>query len=262
MNNETLLENKRVIQAVFSLLIMASLFLAAKFISELKSYSYIGGMGQSNVISVSGEGEVFAVPDIATISFSIRHEGKTVADTQKEVNKRVDTALKFLKDSGVAEKDIKTISYNALPQYQYYDVSCTAIGCPKPGKRVLSGYEVAQTVSVKIRDTEKAGAIVDGLGKAGTTDISGPEFSIDDDQALRAEARKKAIDDARAKAEVLADDLGVRLVRIVSFSEGGGYPIYYSKAMGMGGDAESVPAQLPKGENKITSSVTISYEIR
>jgi uncharacterized protein YggE len=139
--------------------------------------------------------------------------------------------------------------------------------CPG-GKQTLRGYQVSQTLTVKVRDTDKAGDILSGVGSLGASQVSGLSFTIDDQDALEAQARGKAIDDARAKAEALAKQLHVSLVRVVGFSESGNYPMpyAYNARAGMAMDAvtlesKSAPA-LPVGENKITSSVSISYEIR
>lgn len=187
---------------------------------------------------------------------------------QKDVTSRVSATIDFLKKSGIEEKDIKTTNYNAYPKYEYQRASaeiCASGNC-QPGKQVLVGYEVSETVSVKIRNTDDTGKIVAGLGKLSVSDISGPNFAIDDEDALKAEARKKAIDDAKTKADILAKELGVKLVRVVSFNENnGGYPIYYAKAaMGMGGamETDAVAPRIEKGENKISVDVNISYEIR
>ena len=245
--------------------ILAVIYLGVQTLSLVKQYDYIGqGAQTSNVISVQGEGEVFAVPDIAEISFSARAEKKTVGEAQKEVTSVMNSAIDFIKKSGIEERDIKTTNYNAYPKYEY-QTSGTDIYIPRPGKQVITGYEVTHTITVKVRDTEKAGSILEGLGKLGVSDIYGPNFSIDDDEELRAEAREKAIDNAKEKADALAEDLGVRLVRIVSFTEGGyPYPVYLkagAEGYGMGGDASSAPS-VPSGENKIVSNVTITYEIK
>ena len=263
------IEKKRIMGAGVLFLIVLSVFLIGKMAIGWKEYSKIGhAPGAQNTISVSGEGYVFAVPDIARITFSVRQESKTVAIAQGEASKKINAAIAYLKTQGIDEKDIKTENYSAYPVYteQGGTVSCLATGCPpsRPGKQVISGYTVMQTISVKVRKPDTAGALLDGIGKAGITDISGPEFTIDDDAPLQADARKKAIDDAKAKAEVLAKDLGVRLGDIVSFSEsGGGYPMMYKE---MSVSAAMAPqasdSVLPKGENKITSNVTIVYEIR
>ncbi|MBX4215827.1 SIMPL domain-containing protein [Candidatus Parcubacteria bacterium] len=262
MQQELFWKNTKFAKAAVALVALAALFMAVKVAAEIKSFRYIGGGVQAtNTISISGEGEVFAVPDIATISMSVREEGKTVALAQKTVTTKIDAALAYLKGAGIEEKDIKTASYNATPLYTYDYRQIPS------RQRIFTGYEVSQTILVKVRDTEKVGEILDGLGKAGITDISGPNFEIDDEMALQAEARKKAIDDAKAKAESLAKDLGVRLIRVVSFSEGGNYPVFYKaydmQQTGRGGaeNASSVP-QVPTGENRIVSNVSITYEIR
>lgn len=249
--------------------VLVVVYLMGQTMSVFKEYKYIGaGVQPGSVISVSGNGEVFAVPDIATITFSATKEAKTMDVAQKDVTTRISAAVDFLKKSGVQDKDIKTTNYNAYPKYEYQRPSaemCAAGNC-QPGKQVLVGYEVSETISVKIRNTDDTGKIVEGLGKLSVSDISGPNFSIDDEDALKAEARKEAIDDAKTKADILAKELGVKLVRVVSFNENnGGYPIYYAKAaMGMGGAMESdaVAPRIEKGENKISVDVNITYEIR
>ncbi len=118
---------------------------------------------------------------------------------------------------------------------------------------------------IKIRNIADAGKVLSAIGTTGVSDISGLNFEVDDQDAKVREARKIAIDDAREQAKQLAKDLGVKLSDIVSFNESGNYPtpMYYAKdmAMGMGGANESAP-QLPTGESKITSNVTITYEIK
>src|SRR3989338_3319691 len=253
---------------VFAML--GTVLVGAMVITEIKAYRYIGGgVAATNTISVSGEGEVFAAPDIANISFTVREEAKKVSDAQDKVTAKVKTALAGVRKQGVADKDIKTQNYSSYPKYEWQEgtVSCLGLNCPpyRPGKQVIVGYEVSQTVTIKVRDLEKANAIVDGLATAGVTEMQGPNFAIDKEDDLKAEARKLAIDKARTKAEALARDLGVTLVRIVSFSEGGNFPIYARTAAlsekadyGMGG---AMP-ELPQGEEKITSNVTVTYEIR
>ncbi len=235
-------------------------------VSTVVSGSEASRASASQTISVTGHGEVFAVPDIARISFSVMSEKKTITEAQKDVSAKVTKAIDALKAKGIAEKDIKTEGYNSYPKYEYQNVSCAVNYCP-PGKQILVGYEVTQSISVKVRDVDTTGEIVDLIGASGITQISGPEFAIDDEDTLIAEAREQAIADAKQKARILSRQLHVSLRHIVSFSENGGGmpPIMYDRAvMNMSG-AESAPAPkstLPTGENKITSDVTITYEIR
>lgn len=229
------------------------------------------GSKDVNTITLSGHGEVQAVPDIANVYFTIREEGKTVKEAQDAVARIEKGALDFLRNNRVAEKDIKTSNASFNPKYEYkYDtrisMPCNEFGCPpRPGKSVIVGYEANESITVKVRNTDDIGKIMQGLGSLGVTDLNGPNFAIDDEEGLKMEARKKAIDDARTKAKVLAKDLGVSLGRIANFSESSyPMPMYYGKAMTMsaGGSAEATPAEIPKGENTVSSDVTITYEIR
>lgn len=220
-------------------------------------------------ITVAGEGEVFAKPDLGQFSFSVMAEAETAEAAQEQSAESINEIMSYLEEAGVEEKDIKTTGYNVYPRYEWE----TATDCVFAGdcdrERVLKGYETTQTVFVKVRETDKAGELISGVGSRGATNISGLNFTIDDETALQAEAREKAIADAKEKAEKLADDLGMRIVRIVGFNEGGNYPVMYA-AKGLGGDmamdmeesAANIAPSLPMGENTITSNVTISYEIR
>jgi hypothetical protein len=265
-------EKSNFIKALFALMIILSLYFLMKTISEIKNYNFIGGGATaSNVISFDGTGEVSAAPDLATVNFTIREDATDVKNAQNKVTAKESVVLSFLEKSGIAQKDIKTESYNSYPKYEYQNAVCpqytpvsgSAIYCPS-GKQVLIGYEVSEYISVKIHDLAKAGEIVKGIGAVEISEISGPDFSIENEDQLKEQARKIAIDDAKAKAKTLSADLGVRLVRIVSFSENGNYPIRYaSKDMMVSAtNAPTSTPALPTGENKITSNVTITYEIR
>lgn len=264
-------DNKTKLYKALSVFVMlGAVLVAAMVVTEIKSYRFIGGgVSATNTISVSGEGEVFAAPDIANISFTVREEAKNVSDAQDKVTVKTKAALAVIRKLGVADKDIKTQNYSSYPRYEWQEgtVSCMGMNCPPyhPGKQVIVGYEVSQSITLKVRDLEIVNNIVEGLATAGVTEMQGPNFSIDDEDALKAEARKIAINKAREKAEVLARDLGVTLVRVVSFSEGGYYPMYdramsFSAAKGIGENV-ALP-EIPQGENKITSNVTVTYEIR
>ena len=234
----------------------------------LKEYQFIGsGVTPTNTIQVSGEGIAFAVPDVADISFTISNDAKTLNAAQQATTDVATKALAYLKGQGIADADIKTTDYSANPKYEWQADStiCVAgVPCPPNGKNVAVGFTVSESIDVKVRKTDQAGAIVTGLGATGVTDISGPNFTVDDDNAIKAEARGKAIDDAKAKANALAQQLGVKLVRIVSFNENGSNPMpMYMKADVMSvGAAAPQAAPLPTGQNKYTSDVTITYEIQ
>jgi hypothetical protein len=245
---------------------MLSVFLLAKTVYEFKASSLLGNDTPAvNTISVSGKGEVVAIPDIAKFSFSVIESAKTVPEAQKLATEKANKAVDAIKEKGVAEKDIKTTDFNVNPKYEYQRVACTEYYCP-PGKQVLLGYEVTISYSIKVRKTDTAGEVLSSIGSLGVSNISGLNFTVDDQDKIVAEARGKAIADAKAKADVLADDLGVRIVRVVNFSEnGGGYPVpMYARAeVSMAGSGKVDDSlQLPTGENTVTSNVSITYEIR
>jgi uncharacterized protein YggE len=225
---------------------------------------------QENTITFSGHGEVTAVPDIANVYFTINQEAKTVKEAQTLVARIEKKSLESLKANNVLEKDIKTTNASFNPKYEYvYDtkaaVSCTQYNCPpRPGKSVITGYEASESITVKVRNTDDVGKIMQDLGTLNVSNLSGPNFAIDDEDGLKAQARKKAIDDAKEKAKVLAKDLGIHLGKITSFSESGNYPMpmYSAKAMMDSASGSSAPAEIPKGENTISSDVSITYEIK
>ena len=246
---------------------MLALFLLISSLKALKEFRYVGsGVTASNTISVSGMGEVFAVPDRATFSVTVREEAKDVADAQDKATEKSNAIIAYLKGAGVEEKDIKTISYSVNPKYEYSQGVCTPSSCP-PSKQTLTGFEVYQSLEVKVQDPKKAGELLSGVGGKGASEVSGLSFTVEDEDRLKADARKEAIADAEAKADELADQLGVKIIRVVGFYEdSGGYQPYYGKggiAMDSMSVREAAPApQIPAGENKIVSNVNITYEIR
>lgn len=262
---ETFLNNKKISVSVFILLVVISLLTVAKLVNEVKGSSYVGrGNQPSNTISVSGKGEVVAVSDIATLNINLNKEGKTAKEAQDLLNESITKTLKYLKDQKIADKDIKSEYGGLNPKYSYEQLSCLSYPCPTKDP-VIIGYTATQSIIIKVRVVDSASEIRTGLATIGVTDISGPTFSIDNEDKIKVDARALAIKDAREKAQILAKDLGVKLGKVVSFSEnsGGGYPMYAAKAMMADSSLSAAPAPvLPKGENKVVSDVSITYEIR
>jgi len=258
---------KNIYRVSLVFLIVLSLYFAVRFLSEFKSYSMIGSK-EISTITLSGHGEVFAAPDIASIYFTISKESKTVKEAQTLVAEVEKKSLDFLRENNILEKDIKTSDASFSPKYEYrYDtkimIPCTQYSCPPNSRSVIVGYVASESITVKIRNTDDVGKIIQGLGTLGVSDLSGPNFSIDNEDGLKAEARKKAIDNAKEKAKILAKDLGIKLGKITSFNESGDYPMpMYAKTMvAEGVSNDSTPAEIPKGENTISSDVSITYEI-
>ncbi len=260
---------KNLYRASLVLLVVLSVFVAHRTFYGFRSHAKIGG--EANTITLTGHGEVKAVPDIANIYFTVSKDAATAKDAQAQVAVVEKKALDLLKSKGIEEKDIKTQDASVYPKYEYKQAICPPV--PAGGtatyycggsKQVQNGFTASESITVKVRNVDDASAIMQGLATTGVSNLSGPNFAIDDEDNLKAEARKKAIDEAKEKAEVLAKQLGVRLGRVAGFSEGGNYggPMYYAKDAAMGAGPEAPRAELPKGENTISSDVTITYEIR
>jgi len=256
--------NRTIRIASAAVLILLSLFLLAK------TWDTAFGRSPSdpfNTITVEGTGRAAVVPDVARIIFTVTENASTVAAAQDSTTKRTDAALNAVSGAGVEDEDIKTLSYNVSPRYEYSQNPCyPGMVCPPVSSNPrIVGYDVSQTIEVKVRDTSKAGEVLEKLGGLGVQNISGPDFVVDDESEVKNEARAEAIDEAREKAEQLARELGVRLGDVVSFSENGGaYPMY--DAYGKGGanmamEARSAPS-LPVGENETNITVMVTYEIR
>ena len=258
---------ERVWKVIVAVGVILAIFLAVLTVKQIKAIGYVGkDTPVMNAISVNGKGEVVTIPDVATFSFTVTENAKTVAEAQGKATDMTNSALKAVRDAGVADKDIKTIGYNINPRYDYQSMVCTPSYCP-PSRSVLSGYDVSQTVEVKIRDLAKAGAIFGSIGNLGVQNVQGLDFSVDDMEALRAQARTMAIADAQVKAKEPSKQLGVRLVRITSFYDQSNEPMYYGRGGDMVMKAESAvgnatPPEVPSGEQKIMANVMITYEIR
>lgn len=255
-------------RSIISVLILLSVFLFAKSLNEFKISKTIGKSNFSNTVSVSGEGKVSVVPDVATFSFTVSEERLDVKSAQNTVSEKISNILDSLDGLGIEDRDIKTQSYNIYPQYEYYTkrVVCPVGSyCPPTSERTLTGYQVSQNVSLILRDLEKAGEVLNSLGTLGISNLNGPNFDVEERDELIREARKMAIDDAKKKAKELSKDLGVKIVRVVSFNEGRNFPQFAKfestsdTAYGIGG---SIEPEIPVGESEINSSVEIIYEIR
>lgn len=255
-------------RALLSLLFIAGIVALVSYANLTLREAQTLNMGPTT-IQIMGEGEVLAKPDIGTFSFAVQAEGNTATEAQTDSAEAMNAILAYLEAEGVKEDDVKTQNYNLNQKYRYEERVCVSNNYCPPGERVEDGFEVYQNVTVKVRDLENAGMLIAGVGERGATNVSSLQFTVDDESELKAQARAEAIVDAKGKARVLADDLDMKLGRVVNFYENEGYypsPYYAeTKAMGMGGemmDEASVAPNLPTGENTIRSQVTIVYELK
>lgn len=209
----------------------------------------------TNTIVVSGTGKATATPNVATIRYTVKQTATTVFDAQAKTTKIEDTALAVLKKQGISDKDVRTAGYSINPHY-VYKVCLPNVICQRTK---VSGYDVSQTVSVKIYDLTKIGKVLSGLGSVGVTNLSGPSFAVDDPVVIENSARAKAITNATEQAATLAKELGVRLVRIVHYTQTQNTPRSILYSLNTRSTLEG--PRLPVGENEYTVGVSITYEI-
>jgi len=268
MENNPLFEtfNGSLRVAVIGVLAILALFLLAETIDAASNFGR-PSVPASDTITVEGDGQATLAPDVANISFTVDNTSATVADAQAATTKQANAALAFVKGQGVADTDVKTLSYNISPQYSYptpcssAGIPCTIGGVPK-----ITGYEVSESIQVTMHDLTAVGAMLSGLGQLNVQNINGPDFALDDPTAGDDAARADAINNAKAQATLLANQLGVHLGKIVSFSESSGgtvYPVAYAmSAAGSNAAVAPTPPSVPSGQNTYNASVSITYEIR
>ncbi len=252
-NTDSRYRSKKKLCACLALLALTA-WLGFKARNEARQYNFIGVPIERNVITVSGEGKVVGIPDIATIDLGTTIEKSTVAEAQKENTRIMNQLVEQLKSAKVDKKDIQTTSYNVNPNYDWNN-----------GKQTLRSYSVAQNVHVKIRNLDAVGDIIGKAGALGVNQIGGIQFTVDEPEKLKDEARAKALENAKAKASALAAVAGIKLRRVISFdeSQGGMYPppIFYAKeGMGGGPDIAAAP-RVEAGSTEITVHVNMTYEI-
>ncbi len=268
-----------------------ALFLLVKTINEVKTYSTIGDVGISdvqNTIVVTGKSDIDVKPDVTIFSWSTDALGKTTEDSQSKVATISNRAMEFLKENGVNESDLKSSGLITNTHYINKVVSCeVTTKAPTRGKTpesnvsvmpiivqpcggsesVPSGFETSQTVTVKVRDInsdpEKTGRLVAGLGSIGVK-VGAVENIVDNSDVYENQVRGEAIAKARSKAQTLASQLGVKLGKVVSFNENMyPYPVAYGgMARSAMMDEKAVVPDLPTGTNKVSSEVTITYQIK
>jgi len=207
--------------------------------------------------SVSATGKVTAIPDVANIRIGVYTDVKsTAAEAVKENTDKMNEIIVALKGIDIEKKDITTANYSLNPVYDWTD---------KNGRK-LKGYEVRQTVKVKIHELDNIGKAIQVTTKKGANQVGGVNFSIDDPDELKKEAVKIAIVKAKAKAEDLADTSGLKIGKLINVYEAQAHlpimrtnKIYYDEAVTMGsGMSEPV---IEAGEQEVSVEVTLVYEV-
>ena len=213
---------------------------------------------QQNVgIWVTGTGEVTVVPDIAVLNLGVYVQMDTVEAAQAQAAESMASIMAVLESYNIDEKDIQTSNYSVSPVWKWDD----------DGNRYLSGYSVSNTITVKVRNTDDAGSIIDDVVDAGGeyTVVNGISFTVDDTEAYYTEARAEAIANAIAKATQIAELTGVSLGEPTYIVDNGSNnPIYYYPSYDTGNikAEDSSPTSISTGEVTISTSIQIVFDIK
>ncbi len=275
-------------------IIIISAVFAYAVLSYVNTYSKSIEPSSFRSFTVTGEGKVVVVPDVAQFTFSVISEGgNDVTALQEQNTEKSNKITDFLKKNGIDEKDIKTINYSVEPRQEYYscppvyyrgEVSAvegtsvsgvavpdgpqsTSIPSPRPcPPPKIVGYTIRRTDQVKIRDFKKIGDILAGVVSSGANEVSQLYFTVDDPTKVQNDAREEAITKAREKAKMIARAGGFRLGRLLNINEGGYYPpipFYGKEAAGIGGAGDAyIAPNIQPGSEDVTVNVTMVFEIK
>lgn len=200
-------------------------------------------------LTVSAEGRVDAAPDMALVSLGVTTMGKTAAEALAQNNTQVAALLAALETLGIEARDIQTSGLSLNPVFDAPDRN--------GGRQEITGYQVSNMVTVRVRALDQLGTVLDQMVKEGANQLNGLSFALSEPEPLQDEARARAVAEALRRARLLAAAAGVDLGRIVTISEGGSYqnpqPMFAREA------AMGVP--VAGGEVSVEASVTIVFEL-
>lgn len=201
-------------------------------------------------ITVTGEGRVDAAPDMATVTLGVTTQARTASEALSSNSANLTTVLDNLRAAGIEARDIQTTGLSLNPSWQYDQSG---------GNGRITGYVASNGVTVRVRALDRLGAVLDAAVKDGANTLNGIEFGLAEPGPAMDEARKRAVEEARRRAELLTAAAGVKLGRIVTISEGGGYappmPMYRAEA------ASAAPVPVAAGEITTSASVTVVWEL-
>jgi uncharacterized protein YggE len=203
-------------------------------------------------LDINATGEVTRVPDVAIISAGVQSRSTTASGALQDTADRMQRVIAALKRAGVADRDIQSSNVSLNPEYRY----------PENQAPQLVGYTANNSVSVRFRDIRNSGKILDALVAQGANQLNGPQLTIDNPEAALDEARANAVAAGRARAALYARSLGLRVARIVSVSESGGYAVPPPAPMPMMARADMAQTKIEPGEQKLQVSLAMTFELQ
>ncbi|MDA3936274.1 MAG: SIMPL domain-containing protein [Actinomycetota bacterium] len=207
-----------------------------------------------NTVTSSGTGEVSASPDEAIMNFGVTAEGEDAAETLDAASATADTIIAALKDLDIDKDDLQTQNVNVWPRYDYRNDN----EAPR-----ITGYEASIMVRATLRDLGQVGEVITAATAAGANQISGPSFTLSQDAEARDEAIVEAVDDARRRAETMAQATGKSVGDVISISETGvDVPIMYRSEMDYAAAGDSMSVPIEPGTLDIAARVTVVFELK
>jgi hypothetical protein len=209
---------------------------------------------QGPVVELSVNETVKARPDIVTVGAGVSTDAPTAVAAMQQNAKAMDAVIAKIRALGVAGNDVQTAGISLNANYDYDQ---------QARKQVFRGYRASNTVNVTLRDVAKAGSVLDALVAAGATDINGPNFGIDDDKPAKDQARKAAMETAKAQAMNYAQMAGYSNIRLLAINEAVsfGQPIMVTAMKRMEADAVAAPTPIEPGLVGTSVTVTVKYEL-
>lgn len=208
---------------------------------------------QHRIISVSGTGDVAGTPDLAIMQFGVITEGKTAGDAISANSREMNAVRAQLKKIGIADRDLQTSNFSLSPKYPAYNRN-------SPEERKIIGYTVNNTLTVRLRDVEKVGEAIDKATQAGANSMHSLQFGFQNQGDLQDDAQQAAVRDARATAEMLAKEAGVKLGRVMSISVPNFTRGPQPMARAAMADFES-STPIEAGESVLSATVSMTFEI-
>jgi hypothetical protein len=231
--------------------VLAALMLAVAVLPSTAMAQQITQTIAGTRLDISATGEVTRVPDVAIISAGVVSRSASASGALQDTANRMSQVLAALKRAGVADRDIQTSNVSLNPEYRY----------PENQSPQLVGYTAANNVTVRFRDIRSSGKILDALVTVGANQINGPTLTVDKPESALDEARAKAVAIGRARAELYAHSLGLRVVRIVSVNESGGYAVPPPVPMMMA-QARKADTSIEAGQQKLQVNVAMTFELQ
>jgi len=235
--------------------IFLGLFLYTKLSGPIPFFINSLQTTKNSSFQADGTGKATGVPDTALISVGITQNSSTVEDAQTKVNQAAAKIISDIEKLGINEKDIKTADYSVNPEYDY-----------SKGGQTITGYSVQQQLDIKVKPIEKVNNVIDTATTDGANIVNGVSFTFSDDMQNKLEtaARLQAVNNAKTKAEGLANAAGIRLGKVIDVSEQNNsviVPVRNDLTPVMGGAQKvGAPTNITPGQNSVDITVTLSYE--